>query len=189
MGATLFGLPVVTSVFLLMVPESAGILIPSEATLLGAGVAAHAGLTSPLAAILAAALGNLVGAGIAYGLGRRGLLRVRALRGSGVMVRCRALIARRGNAAVFWGRLLPLARTFVSFPAGDARLPAAPFAALTFAGSLLWAVPFVLAGDLAGSAAQRIGGVGGWVTLGAALVALLVLLRPPREERARRTTR
>lgn len=182
MGHTVFGLPVVLSVFVLMVPESAGILIPSEATLLGAGVAAHAGLTSPLVAILAAAAGNLVGAGIAYAIGRAGLLRVRAVGSTGVMTRCRALIARRGNAAVFWGRLLPLARTFVSFPAGDARLAPAPFALLTFVGSLLWAVPFVLAGFLAGSAAQRIGGVVGWVTLAAAVVALLVVLRPRPED-------
>lgn len=165
-------------VFALMVPESAGILIPSETTLLGAGVAAHEGLTTIVAVVIAAAAGNLVGAGIAYTVGRAGVMRTGRLRSVGVLTRCRALIERRGNIAVFWGRLLPLARTFISFPAGDARLPMVPFACLTLIGSLIWAVPFVVAGDVAGASAQRIGGVLGWALLAVGIVAVMVALRP-----------
>lgn len=161
-----------------MVPESAGILIPSETTLLSAGVAAHDGLTTVQAAVIAAAIGNLLGAGIAYWAGRAGVMRAGRLRSVGVLTRCRALVERRGNLAVFWGRLLPLARTFISFPAGDARLPLLPFAGLTLLGSLIWAVPFVVAGDVAGATAQRIGGVLGWALLVVGILAVMLALRP-----------
>ena len=182
-GVTTFlGLPVVLSVFVLMVPESAGILIPSEATLIGAGVAAHEGLTTPAIAILAAGLGNLVGAAIAYEIGRRGVMRRGRLGETAVLIRSRELIRSRGNAGVFWSRLLPIARTFASFPAGDARLPVVPFAAFTLIGSLIWAVPFVIAGDVAGDMAQRIGGVIGWVLLAVGVAATFFLLRPRETE-------
>ncbi|HEY5262337.1 MAG TPA: hypothetical protein VIJ33_09505, partial [Solirubrobacteraceae bacterium] len=61
-------------VFLLMVPESACIPVPSEVTLLFAGFAVHAGWMSLPAAILAATAGNLVGSLLAYGLGASLLL-------------------------------------------------------------------------------------------------------------------
>lgn len=178
MGASIFGLPVVISVFVLMVPESAGILIPSEATLIGAGIAAHEGLTTPVVAILAAGAGNLVGAGIAYWLGWRGFMRRGKLGTSPVLARSRELIRKRGNAGVFWSRLLPIARTFASFPAGDARLPVLPFALLTLIGSLIWAIPFVIAGDAASDLALRVGGVLGWVMLAGGIALTLFLLRP-----------
>ena len=57
-------------VFLLMVPESACIPVPSEATLLAAGFAVRQGLMPFWSAVLAAVTGNLVGSLIAYGLGR-----------------------------------------------------------------------------------------------------------------------
>jgi membrane protein DedA with SNARE-associated domain len=61
-------------VFLLMVPESACIPIPSEVTLIFSGVAVHQGWMSFPLALLAATAGNLVGSLLAYGLGASGLL-------------------------------------------------------------------------------------------------------------------
>jgi membrane protein DedA with SNARE-associated domain len=62
-------------VFLLMVPESACIPIPSEVTLIFSGVAVQAGWMSFPLALLAATGGNLLGSLIAYAIGRSGILR------------------------------------------------------------------------------------------------------------------
>jgi membrane protein DedA with SNARE-associated domain len=143
-------------VFLLMVPESAGILIPSEATLVGAGVAVHQGLLPLWVAVLAATAGNLCGGLAAYWAGHAGLLRAPVVRHSRVVARCETLFERHGDRAVFVGRLLPLARTFISFPAGHTHVPLGRFASLTAVGSAIWAVPFVGLGALLGAGAERI---------------------------------
>jgi membrane protein DedA with SNARE-associated domain len=168
-------------VFLLMVPESACIPVPSEITLLFAGFAVDQGWMSLPFAVLAAATGNLVGSLIAYGIGATGKLQhlpgVRRVLG-----RWQSLLERHGTRAVFIARLLPLARTFVSLPAGAQRIRLMPFVALTFAGCALWALAFVLAGMLAGSAWVAINSVVGRVLLGAGLFALAAsLLRRPRD--------
>src|SRR5881227_366241 len=87
-------------VFLLMVPESACIPIPSEATLLFSGFAVSQGWMSFALAVAAATAGNLVGSLIAYGLGASGgPQRVPGLR---VLVgRWGRLLDRHGNSAVF----------------------------------------------------------------------------------------
>jgi membrane protein DedA with SNARE-associated domain len=147
-----------TPVFLLMVPESAGILIPSEATLIGAGVAVREGLLPFWLAVLAAAAGNVCGSLLAYWAGSAGLLRAQAVRHSGVVARSEAMFDRYGNRAVFVGRLLPLARTFISFPAGHVHVPIGRFLGFTAAGCALWALPFVALGALLGTGAQRVSG-------------------------------
>jgi membrane protein DedA with SNARE-associated domain len=53
------------------------------------------------------------------------------------LARCDGLFERHGARAVFIARLLPLARTFVSLPAGARRTPLLPFIALTTAGCAL----------------------------------------------------
>jgi membrane protein DedA with SNARE-associated domain len=167
-------------VFLLMIPESAGILIPSEATLIGAGVAVHHGLLPLWIAVAAAAAGNLCGSLLAYWAGRAGLLRARIVKQSRVVARCEALFDRHGSGAVFVGRLLPLARTFISFPAGHVRVPLGRFVLLTTVGSALWAAPFVAIGALIGAGAERVGGQLALPLAEAGVVALWWLLRPSR---------
>jgi membrane protein DedA with SNARE-associated domain len=135
-------------VFLLMVPESACLPVPSEITLLAAGFAVHQGRMLFGAAVAAATAGNLAGSLIAYALGRltsRWRLWPSAQAG---LARCDILLARHGDRAVFTARLMPLARTFVSLPAGHARIPVALFTVLTTAGCAIWASGFVLAGML-----------------------------------------
>lgn len=145
------------SVFLLMVPESACIPLPSEITLLAAGFAVHQGRMSLWAAVAAATAGNLAGSLIAYAIGRltaRWRLWGWAQSGLG---RCDALLARHGGRAVFTARLLPLARTFISLPAGHARIGIARFTVLTTAGCAIWATGFELAGTLLGASWQHAG--------------------------------
>ena len=67
---------------------------------------------------------------------------------------------------------MPLARTFVSLPAGARRIPLAPFVALTALGCALWAVAFILVGLLAGAAWTEISSVLGRVLLVLGIVVL-----------------
>jgi membrane protein DedA with SNARE-associated domain len=155
----------VLGVFLLMVPESACIPIPSEVTLLFSGFAVREGWMSFPAAILAATAGNLVGSLIAYALGASRLVeRLPLLRG--VLQRPEQLLRRHGTRAVFIARLLPLARTFVSLPAGAMRLPLPAFVAMTAAGCAIWATAFTTTGVIAGTA---------WATLSTTLGRILLV--------------
>ena len=164
-------------VFLLMVPESACIPIPSEVTLLFSGFAVHQGWMSLPLAVLAATAGNLVGSLLAYGLGASGLVeRVPVARSA--LDRWDGLLARHGTRAVFLARLLPLARTFVSLPAGARRIRLGTFVALTVAGCALWALALVLTGVLVGAAWMTVDSAVGRVLLVVGLLTLaLTLLR------------
>jgi membrane protein DedA with SNARE-associated domain len=162
-------------VFLLMVPESACIPLPSEVTLLFAGFAVHAGWMSLPAAILAATAGNLLGSLLAYALGASQLLRDVPVAGA-VIDRWSVLLDQHGPRAVLIARLLPLARTFVSLPAGARRVPLAQFVVLTSIGCALWATAFVLIGLLAGTAWSAVDGELGRVLLGVGLLAVAFTL-------------
>ena len=146
------GLP---GVFLLMVLESACIPIPSEATMLFAGFNVHNGEYSLLAATLVGASANLVGSWIAYGVGYFGRAELLEKHGKVLHVRPRDLeradrwFERWGSWAVFFSRMLPIVRTFISLPAGVARMPVWRFAVLTFLGALPWNLGLVLAGKSA----------------------------------------
>lgn len=165
-------------VFLLMVPESACIPVPSELTLLFAGFAVHQGWFSLPVAVLAGTAGNLVGSMLAYGVGASGVV-ARVPGARDVVSRWDGLLERHGNRAVFIARLLPLARTFVSLPAGARRVPVPEFVLLTTAGCAIWATGFVLIGLAAGSAWTAVGSVVGKALLavGALVVLLLTLHR------------
>jgi membrane protein DedA with SNARE-associated domain len=163
-------------VFLLMVPESACIPIPSEATLLASGLAVERGWMSPLAAIAAATAGNLVGSLIAYAVGRSAASQSRGGRRHRALARCNRLFGRHGARAVFLARLMPIARTFVSLPAGYARVPLGPFIAMTTIGCAIWAGAFTYLGLAAGGASAELSGWVGTVALGVSATILLALL-------------
>jgi membrane protein DedA with SNARE-associated domain len=159
-------------VFVLMVPESACIPVPSEITLLFSGFAVSQHLMSLWMAVAAATAGNVLGSLIAYGVGGTGLLG--RVPGAGrVLARCERTLGRHELRAVFVARLMPLARTFVSLPAGARRVPLVPFVALTAAGCALWAVIFVLVGEVSGTAWSAVGSVLGQVTIGGLILLVL----------------
>jgi membrane protein DedA with SNARE-associated domain len=158
-------------VFALMVPESACIPVPSEVTLLFSGFAVSQHWMSFWLAVLAATAGNLVGSLIAYGIGATQL--VDRIPGAGALMRrWDHTFDERGLRAVFIARLLPLARTFVSLPAGTRRVPLGPFVVLTTIGCGLWAAAFVLIGLLSGSAWATVSSVLGKGLLAAGLAVL-----------------
>jgi membrane protein DedA with SNARE-associated domain len=166
----------VLGVFLLMVPESACVPLPSEVTLLFSGFAVHQGWMSFPLAVCAATAGNLVGSLLAYGLGATHLL-ARLPMARVVLGRWDALLERHGTRAVFIARLLPLARSFVSLPAGARHVPLIPFISLTMIGCALWALGLTLSGMIAASAWATVDSVlghallaGGFVTLAATVL-------------------
>lgn len=154
----------VLGVFLLMVPESACIPVPSEVTLLFSGFAVSQGWMSFPLAVIAATAGNLLGSLIAYGIGATGVPS-RTPGARVVLERWEGLLDRHGTRAVFLARLLPLARTFVSLPAGARRIPLGRFVALTVAGCFIWAAGFILVGLLTNSAWHSISSTVGRVGL------------------------
>jgi len=86
------------------------------------------------------------------------------------------LLDDHGLRAVFIARLLPLARTFVSLPAGAGRLPLVPFVALTTLGCALWATAFVIVGLLSGTAWVAVSSVLGKALLGVGVAVLLAFV-------------
>jgi membrane protein DedA with SNARE-associated domain len=135
------GLP---GIFVLMVLESACIPIPSEATMLFAGFNVDRGEYSLMAATLVASAANVVGSWIAYGVGYFGRVDLIEKHGHKLFIRKHHLdiadrwFERHGDATVFFTRLLPIVRTFISLPAGVAKMPFWRFTIFTFLGCLPW---------------------------------------------------
>src|SRR3954453_14480756 len=115
-------------VFLLMVLESACIPVPSEAIMLFAGFNVSAGDMTLFGIVAAGVLGNLVGSWIAYAAGYYGRIELLA-ENRFIHINPRHLdwadgwFERHGDATVFFTRMLPIIRTFISLPAGVARMP------------------------------------------------------------------
>ena len=135
------GLP---GIFVLMFFESACIPIPSEATMLFAGFNVHKGEYSLLAITVVGSLANLAGSWVAYAIGYYGRLELLEKHGRALHVKPQHLawadrwFGRYGDAAVFFSRMLPIVRTFISLPAGVARMPFWHFSAFTLAGCIPW---------------------------------------------------
>src|SRR5919107_780844 len=133
-----------TGVFILMLLESACIPVPSEATMLFAGFNVSRGEYSLFAATMVGSVANLVGSWLAYWVGRGGRVHIIEKHGHKVLIRKHHLewadrwFERYGDATVFFSRMLPIIRTFISLPAGVARMPFWRFTVLTTAGCVPW---------------------------------------------------
>jgi membrane protein DedA with SNARE-associated domain len=146
----------VVAVFALMTLESACIPIPSEAIMLFAGFAVSKGELTLLGIVAAGVLGNLAGSWISYAVGYYGRLdlleRNRLIHISPRhLQRADDWFARYGAATVFFSRMLPLLRTFISLPAGVARMPFWRFTAYTLAGCIPWVLALALLGKGVGA--------------------------------------
>jgi membrane protein DedA with SNARE-associated domain len=142
---------------LLMTPESACIPIPSEATMLFAGFNVHKGEYTLFAAVAVGSAANLVGSWIAYAVGYYGRLELLERHGRKLHIKKSDLeradrwFERYGSWAVFFSRMLPIVRTFISLPAGVARMPFWRFSLLTLAGCVPWVLMLTLVGRAAGA--------------------------------------
>lgn len=146
------------AIFVLMVLESACIPIPSEVTMVFGGALVSAPFLAPEAQLdlvgvgLVGAVANLVGSWIAYAVGYVGGRPLIDRWGRYILLRpheidrAHAWFERHGEAAVFFSRLLPVVRTFISLPAGVARMDFWRFSIYTFLGCLPWSFALAFAG-------------------------------------------
>jgi len=149
------------AVFILMLAESACIPAPSELTMLfagalSAGAVAGAHLNLVLA-ITAGVAGNVAGSYLAWGIGVYGGRAAWHRWGRYILLRdddidrAERWFGRHGTKAVFFGRLLPVVRTFISLPAGLARMPAGRFGIYTLLGCIPWTAALAWTGYLVGA--------------------------------------
>jgi membrane protein DedA with SNARE-associated domain len=141
-------------IVLCMTIESACIPLPSEIIMPFSGYLVTTGRFTLWGVALAGAAGNVLGSWIAYWLGVVGG-RPLAARLAGWHVirmeeydRADRWLKTHGLKVAFWTRLLPIVRTFISFPAGAARVPVGRFTLYTFLGSFLWALGLAYVGVL-----------------------------------------
>ncbi len=131
-------------VLLLMAIESACIPLPSEIIMPFAGYLVTTGRFTLHGAALAGAVGCIAGSIPAYYLGMYGGRPLIERWGRYVLLSRREidladrLFARHGQWVVLVGRLLPVVRTFIAFPAGVARMNMVKFVVFTFVGSYPW---------------------------------------------------
>ncbi len=130
-------------VFFLMLLESACLPVPSEAIMLFAGFNVSEGDMTLFGIVAAGVLGNVVGSWLAWAAGYYGrmeLLEKNRL----IHINHKHLdwadswFQRHGDATVFFARMLPIIRTFISLPAGIARMPFWRFTLLTLLGCIPW---------------------------------------------------
>ena len=143
-------------IFGLMLLESACIPIPSEATMLFAGFNVAEGRFSLLVVVTVGVLANVVGSWIAYAVGYYGRIDLLEKHGAKLHIKPKHLkwaddwFARYGDATVFFSRMLPIIRTFISLPAGVAKMPFWRFTLFTLAGCVPWVFMLTFIGQQVG---------------------------------------
>ena len=196
------------AIFLLMLLESACIPIPSEVTMLFGGALVTAPFLAPeqqlefWLVVLAGTLGNLVGSWLAYWAGYSGGRPLIDRWGRYLLIRPHEVdrahewFERQGQAAVFFGRLLPVIRTFISLPAGVVRMNFWRFTLYTVLGCLPWCLLLAWIGTLLGERwdeAERVIRPFAWAIAGVLVLGLAVFvwrrIRTIRIEEAARAAR
>ena len=147
-----------------MTVESAAIPVPSEIILPLAGFSVARGVPEPLTgapwsywgAVAAGVAGNTVGSLVAYAVGAYGGRPLLERYGRYVLISAADLataerhFARWGDATVFFSRMLPIVRTFISVPAGIARMPLWRFVTFSVLGAIPWVMLLVWGGVVLG---------------------------------------
>jgi membrane protein DedA with SNARE-associated domain len=143
-------------IFVLMLLDSACIPTSSEAIMLFAGFKVADGRFTMLEIVLAGVAGNLVGSWVAYGIGYYGRVELLQRHGKWLHVGPKQIawadrwFERYGDATVFFSRMLPVIRTFISLPAGVARMPFWRFTVLTTLGCIPWVLAWAIVGKQVG---------------------------------------
>ena len=162
----LYGAVGYIGVMLAMAIESAMVPLPSELILPYAGfLVSDTTQLEPLTkgpwsfwiVAIVATIGNTLGSLVAYAIGAYGGRPFLERYGRYLLIRPHEIeladrfFEKYGNATVFIGRLLPIVRTFISFPAGVARMPIGPFILYSTAGAFIWSLLLVYAGTVLGA--------------------------------------
>lgn len=168
---TLYGAVGYLGVLIAMMIESAMVPLPSELILPYAGfLVSDPSQIEPITGqpwnfwfvAIAATIGNTLGSLIAYAIGAYGGRPFLERYGKYLLIRpheielADSFFARHGAATVFIGRLLPIVRTFISFPAGVARMPLSTFIIFSTAGAFIWSCLLIYAGVLLGANWEQI---------------------------------
>src|SRR4051812_14721994 len=162
----LYGAVGYIGVMLAMAIESAMIPLPSELILPYAGfLISDPSQIEPLTrgpwnywiVVVVATIGNTIGSVIGYAIGAWGGRPFLERYGRYLLIRPHEIeladrfFQRYGAAPAFFSRLLPIVRTFISFPAGVARMPLGKFIFYSAAGALPWSMLLVFAGEKLGA--------------------------------------
>jgi membrane protein DedA with SNARE-associated domain len=175
------------AIFVLMLAESACIPIPSELIMLFGGALAAGAVAGThlnlVAVIVAGVAGNVAGSYLAYAVGRYGGQAALHRWGRRIYLRehdldkATAWFTKYGPAAVGFGRCLPVIRTFISLPAGIARMNAFRFGLYTVIGCIPWTAALGWAGYAVGGRWQQIANdFHGPTYIFAAIIALAVVI-------------
>ncbi|KKW09311.1 MAG: hypothetical protein UY44_C0004G0026 [Candidatus Kaiserbacteria bacterium GW2011_GWA2_49_19] len=131
-------------IFLLMFLESCGVPMPSEVIMPFSGFLVFKGEMNLMAITLVGTLGNVAGSLLAYWIGAKGGRPLIEKYGKYILISrhdldlADRLFAKYGQLVVFFGRLLPVIRTYISFPAGIAKMDVKKFVFYTTLGALPW---------------------------------------------------
>ncbi len=143
-------------IFIMMTLESACIPFPSEVIMPFAGFVVHEGHLDFLGIVIIGTLGNLVGSLIAYYVGLKGGRPILERYGKYILITSEKLdwaddiFNKYGSITVFVGRILPVIRTFISLPAGIARMDIKKFTIYTTLGCLPWTLVLAYLGVILG---------------------------------------
>ncbi|MEM3218879.1 MAG: DedA family protein [Thermoplasmata archaeon] len=135
-----------TAIFFLMMLESMMLPIPSEVIIPFGGFLAYKGYLNIYGVITAATLGGVVGSYIAFLIGYYGGRPFILKYGKYMLIdkenlnRAEKWFNKYGRISVFTTRLVPVIRTFISLPAGIAKMKTSLFLFYTFLGSLIWSI-------------------------------------------------
>ncbi|HLB95872.1 MAG TPA: DedA family protein [Patescibacteria group bacterium] len=169
-------------VVLLMAIESANIPLPSEIIMPFSGFLVAKGVFNLYLTALAGAVGCAIGSVFSYWLGAWGGRPLVEKYGKYILISHHDLdladrwFSRYGEATVFFSRLLPIVRTFISFPAGIARMNFLRFVVYSFLGSLPWTLLLAWIGQKLGDNWEDIRGYFhglDWVILGLIVIGIV----------------
>lgn len=179
-------------IFFLMVAESALIPIPSEVIMPFSGYLVSTGKFNMVFVILAGSIGNLIGSWIAYfvglRLGREFILRY----GKYVLLKkshlelTESYFSKYGDRSTFISRLLPAVRTYISLPAGIAKMNLKKFSIYTIAGSLIWNTMLTYVGIKLGSEWTNIRQYSDYIdatVIIGAIIVIIVFVKKYRKEK------
>jgi membrane protein DedA with SNARE-associated domain len=165
-----------------MVVESANIPLPSEVIMPLGGLAAAQGTLNIWLVILAGTMGNVTGSLISYAIGYYGGRPFIDRYGKYIffthedMDKAEKWFGKYGHEAVFISRVLPVVRTFISLPAGIARMSLTKFIIYTFIGSFIWCTIWAYIGFILGKNWETLHHQLRWLDylVAAAILALII---------------
>lgn len=145
-----------TGIFILMTIERCGIPIPSEAIMPFSGFLIAQGKLAFWPVVITGTLGNLTGSLLSYWIGAYGGRPLIEKYGKYFLISKKDLdtadrwFSKRGDLMIVFGRFLPVVNTYISFPAGIARMPLAKFSFYTAIAAFAWCALFAWLGTRLG---------------------------------------